>query len=113
MTSTAIRLIARHPLPTFFLPAAAFQALDEATRGAREASMALAPCGPEEATVLATWLNMTLHDPGAEADRAELIRGCPDSFGSGVCVELIVWLLQSGGFSVERGARMVQVPSEN
>jgi hypothetical protein len=69
MTSTAIRLIARQPLPTFFLSAANFRALDEVTRGARAASFTAAPCGPEDATVLATWLDMALHDPGADADR--------------------------------------------
>src|SRR5262245_54423764 len=101
MTSTSIRLVARHPLPIFFLPAAAFQALDEATRDARTESFAAAPCGPEEATVLATWLDMALHDAGAEADRAELLRGCPDFFGSDAGRELVAWLLQSGGFQVE------------
>ena len=107
-----IRLHARHPLPPFTMPAAAFEALDAATREARIVSFAVSPCGAEESTVLAVWLDAALNDDGTEADRTMLLRGCPDFWASGGRA-LLDWLHASGGFSVEGGARLVPVPSEN
>jgi len=56
MTST-VHLHARHPLPPFTMPVAAFEALDAATRQARIVSFAVSPCEEEESTVLAVWLD--------------------------------------------------------
>ena len=73
----------------------------------------VAPCGHAEATVLATWLDMALHDPGAEADRAALLRGCQHFFVGDGALELIAWLHRSGGFHVEGVRRLMPVPSAN
>src|SRR4051794_30705735 len=104
MTST-VRLHARNPIPPFVppfvLPSAAFQSLDAATRSARLLSFAASPCGAEESTVLAVWLDAALNDPGAEADRTELLRGCPDFWAGDGGRLLVAWLHDSGGFSVE------------
>ena len=108
-----IRLHARHPLPPFILPAAAFAALDAATREARIVSFAVSPCGTEESTVLAVWLDAALNDDGAEADRTELLRGCPNFFAGDGGRALVAWLHECGGFSVEGGAKLVPVPSQN
>jgi len=96
-TMNAIRLHARHPIPPFNHPTAAFEALDAATRDARVASFAVSPCGAEESTVLAVWLNAALNDAGAEADRTELLRGCPDFFAGDGGRALVAWLHQSAG----------------
>jgi hypothetical protein len=56
---------------------------------------------------------MALHDPGAEADRAELLRGCPDFFGGDAGRELVGWLHQSGGFQVEGGWKLTPMRSAN
>jgi hypothetical protein len=45
--NSTIRLHARHPLLPFVPPAAAFEALDAATRKARIVSFAVSPCGAE------------------------------------------------------------------
>ena len=110
--SSTVRLHARHLLPLFTLPAAAFAALDAATREARVVSFAVSPCGEEESTVLAVWLDAALHDDGTEADRTELLQGSPDFFvehGD----DLITWIHDSGGFQVEGGRKLTPVPSEN
>jgi hypothetical protein len=107
-----VRLIARHAVPPFVLPSAAFDALDPLARAARVASFAASPCGAEESTVLAVWLDATMNDPGAQADRADLLRGCPDFFAGGGRA-LLAWLHDSGGFMVEGGARLTPVPSAN
>ena len=109
----AVRLFPRHPVPPFALPAAAFAALDAAARSARVASFAEPPCGPVETIVLAVWLDATLNDPGAEADRTELLRGCPDFYACNGGRALVAWLHQAGGFAVEGGRRPVPVEGEN
>jgi len=112
-TSSTVRLHAQHPIPPFTLPAAAFQALDRATREARIVSFAVSPCGAEESTVLAVWLDAALNDVGTEADRTELLSGCPDFWTSGGGRALVEWLYACGGFSVEGGTKLVPVPSAN
>jgi hypothetical protein len=92
---------------------AAFDLLDAATREARAVSFAEFPFGAEESSVLAVWLYAALNDSGAEADRTELLRGCPDFFAGGGGRALVAWLHQSGGFSVEGRAKLVPVPSAN
>jgi len=111
--SSIIRLHARHRLPPFTLPAAAFNALDAATRQARIVSFTVSPCGEEESTVLAVWLDAALNDDGTEADRTKLLRGCPDFFADEGGRALVAWLHESGGFTVEGGARLTPVPSAN
>jgi len=81
-TNATNRLQAQHPMPPFTLPAAAFAALDAATREARIIPFAVSPCGAEKSTVLAVWLVAALNDDGTEADRTELLCRCPDFFGS-------------------------------
>src|SRR5205807_522523 len=112
-TTADVRLLASRPLPPFSLPSAAWGALDALARSARVASFAESPCGAEEVTVLAVWLDTVLNDDGAEAERAELLRGCPDFFAGDGGRALVEWLHQSGGFCVEGGARAVPVPSAN
>ena len=111
--NSTIRLHARHPLPPFVLHAASFEALDAATRPARIVSFAVSPCGAEESTVLAVCLDAALNDDGTEADRTVLVRGWPDFFAGNGGRALVAWLHQSGGFSVEGGAKLVPVPSAN
>lgn len=79
-SGSTIRLHARHRLPPFTMPTAAFETLDAATREARIVLFAVSPCGAEESTVLAVWLDAALNDAGVEADRTELLRGCSDFF---------------------------------
>ena len=63
--------------------------------------------------MLAVWLDAVLNDAGAEADRTELLRSCPDFFGGDGGRALVAWLHRSGGFRVEGGAKAVPVPSAN
>ena len=112
-STSNVRLHAQQPIPPFILPASAFLALDAATHEARIVSFAVSPCGAEESTVLAVWLDAALNDDGTEADRTLLLRGCPDFFGGDGGRALVAWLHQSGGFQVEGGARLVPVPSAN
>jgi hypothetical protein len=106
-----VRLIPRRPVPPFALPSAAFTALDSAARAARVASFAESPCGAEESTVLAVWLDATPNDP--EADRTELLRGCPDFLAGDGRRAFVAWLHQVGGFAVESGKRLVPATSDN
>jgi len=108
--NNTVRLHDRHPIPPFTLPPAAFDALDAATGQARIVSFAVSPCGAEESTVLAVWLDAALNDDGTEADRADLLRGCPDFWAGDEGRALVAWLYRSGGFSVEGGAKLVPVP---
>ena len=111
--SNTVRQHARNPIPPFALPAAAFAALDAATRPARIVSFAVSPCGAEESTVLAVWLDAALNDDGTEADRAELVKGCPDFFAGACGQALVDWLHRSRGFDVEGRTRLTPVPSTN
>ena len=112
-STSNVRLHAQQPIPPFALPTAAFDALDNATREARIVSFAVSPCGTEESTVLAVWLDAALNDDGTEADRTALLKGCPNFWAGDGGRALVAWLHQSGGFSVEGGAKLVPLPSAN
>jgi hypothetical protein len=75
-----VRLLPRNAVPRFVLPAAAFAALDRVGRAARLTSFTDSPCGPEEVHVLAVYLDGVVNDAGHEAERTELLSGCPDFF---------------------------------
>jgi hypothetical protein len=64
-----------------------------------------------ESTVLAVWLDAALNDQGAEADRTELVRGCPNFFAGDGGRMLVAWLHRSVGFLAED--RTQSAPSEN
>jgi hypothetical protein len=81
MPDTAtVRLFAFRQVQFFVLPRVAFDALDRLAGTARAVPFRRSPCGAEEAVVFAAWLDALLHDASNEAERAELLRACPDFF---------------------------------
>jgi hypothetical protein len=115
MTPASISVcpIPQRPIAPFVLPSAAFAAFDCVARIARLASLTESPRGPEEVGVLAIWFDGILQDAGNEAERTELLSGCPDFFGGSSGRALVAWLHESGGFAVEGGRRLTPVESMN
>jgi hypothetical protein len=114
MPDTAtVRLCAFGQVPSFVLPQVAFDALDRLAGAARAIPFRRSPCSAEEATVLATWLDALLNDPGDKAERTELFRACLDFFAGGGGKALVAWLHRCNGFAVAGGAPPVPEPSAN
>jgi hypothetical protein len=110
-----VRLHARHVLPPFAVPAAAWGAIESLvlSSSARPLPFAERPADAEEATVLGVFLDSVLSDQGREAERTGLLRACPDFFGGQGGAALVAWLEECNGFAVEGGKRRAPPPSAN
>ncbi len=78
------------------------QALGDEAVTVSSAAQQASACGAEEAIIFAVWLDATMSE-ASEADRANLVRGCPDFYASDGGRALVAWLHRYAGLASRAG----------